>query len=59
MSDTSSACYSPEDMDIVHQGYAATGETVPSPSGSGVEMEVWTCLCGEDTDHVLPAHLRG
>jgi len=52
-------CYSPEDMDTIHTGHAFTGETVASASGSGVQMEVWTCLCGGESDHVLPEHLRG
>ncbi len=56
--DTTSPCYSAEDMDIIHKGHKDTGKRVPAPSGSGVQLEVWRCKCGKDTLDVLPKHMR-
>lgn len=47
-----------DNPDQVHVGFDKTGGTVPSPSGSGVRLEVWKCQCGKKTHHVLPGKAK-
>ena len=58
MVDTQSPCYDPAELDVIHVGHRDTGRRRAAASGSGVQMEIWTCKCGQDEWEVLPKHMR-